>query len=525
MNRNQHDEDILFFSEDEEAAVPVSANHDETWKVVIVDDDKEIHHVTKLVMGDFMFDGKGLEFISAYSAGEARKLLPIHSDAAIILLDVVMEEDDSGLQLVKYIREELKNSNVRIMLRTGQPGQAPEKQIILEYDINDYKEKTELTSQKLFTMFVSALRAFRDITVIEQNKRGLEEIIKSSANLFELQSLGKFSSGVLTQLTSILNLHRNAIHVGNISSLAATKGEKDIVIIAATGDYSERVNKRAREAIPSDVMREIDQAFETRQSSFHHTHFILYFESKAGSENVIYLNGSSRLSEWDRYLIEIYCANVSVAFENIYLNAEMVNTQKEIIYTMGEIAEHRSQETGNHVKRVAEYSKLLALKSGLPEDEAELLRLASPMHDVGKVGIPDSILNKPAKLTPEEFELMKTHTLMGFSMLNHSQKAIIQTAATIALQHHEKYDGTGYPNQLKGEEIHIFSRITAIVDVFDALCSDRVYKKAWPIEDVIALLRSERGKHFDPDLTDIFLANLDGILEIKNAYSDRQIQA
>jgi response regulator RpfG family c-di-GMP phosphodiesterase len=406
------------------------------------------------------------------------------------------------------------------MLRTGQPGQAPEMTVILEYDINDYKEKTEITSQKLFTMFVSALRAYRDITVIRNTKLGLEEIIKSSASLFERKSLGKFSSGVLMQLTSILKLHKNALHVSNISSLAATRGDQDIVILAATGDYSELVSGQAEASLPGDVMRDIKHAFENKRSEFYDSHFIIYFESKTGSENVIYLRGSHPLSEWDRYLIEVYCANVSVAFENLYLNEEMVNTQKEIIYTMGEIAETRSQETGQHVKRVAEYSKLLALKLGLPEEEAELLRLASPMHDVGKVGIPDSVLNKPGKLTAEEFDLMKTHTTMGYGMLNHSQKEIIRTASIIALQHHEKYDGRGYPNGLEGEDIHIFSRITAIADVFDALGSDRVYKKAWPTEEVVSHIFSERGKHFDPHIVDVFMENLDEILKIREALSD-----
>ncbi|XEC95150.1 DUF3369 domain-containing protein [Paenibacillus tarimensis] len=517
MNYNLLEDDELIFAEEDAAGTDT---HTDVWKVLIVDDDKEIHQVTKLVMNDFEFDGKGLEFISAYSAKEARELLPLHPDAAFILLDVVMEEEDSGLQLVEYIRNKLHNSSIRIMLRTGQPGQAPEKTVILEYDINDYKEKTELTSQKLFTLFVSALRAYRDITVIEKNKKGLEEIIKSSPRLFELQSLGKFSSGVLTQLTSILNLHQNALHVGSVSSLAATKGEKDIIIMAATGEYSALVNEPARNVIPADVLQEIEHAFEYKTSSFNDTHFVVFFQSKFGSENVIYLRGNSRLSEWDRYLIEIYCSNVSVAFENMYLNAEMENTQKEIIYTLGEIVENRSNETGNHVKRVAEYSKLLALKAGLPEEEAELLRLASPMHDVGKVGIPDSVLNKPGKLTAEEYELMKKHTLLGYGMLNHSQKEIIQTAATIALQHHEKYDGSGYPNGLKGEEIHIYSRITTIADVFDAISSERVYKKAWPLEDCLSLLRSERGRHFDPKLVDLFLDHLDGILNIRSAYAD-----
>jgi response regulator RpfG family c-di-GMP phosphodiesterase len=239
-----------------------------------------------------------------------------------------------------------------------------------------------------------------------------------------------------------------------------------------------------------------------------------------GMENVIYMNGFKELTEWEHYLIEIYCANVSVAFENLYLNEELENTQKEIIYTMGEITETRSKETGHHVKRVAEYSRLLALKYGLSEQESEVIRLASPMHDVGKVGIPDAVLNKPGKLTPEEFDIMKTHASLGHEMLKHSTKKVLNAAAIIALQHHEKYDGSGYPVGLRGEEIHIYGRLSAIADVFDALCSDRVYKKAWELESVLEHLKNERGQHFDPTLVDIFLGNLDEFLKIKEQYTD-----
>lgn len=204
------------------------------------------------------------------------------------------------------------------------------------------------------------------------------------------------------------------------------------------------------------------------------------------------------------------------------LNDEITNTQKEVIYTMGEIAETRSKETGNHVKRVAEYSKVLALKYGLDEKEAELLKLASPMHDIGKVGIPDSILNKPGKLTFDEFEIMKTHAQLGYDMLKYSSKPILKAASIVAYYHHEKYDGSGYPRGLKGEDIHIYGRITAIADVFDALGSDRVYKKAWEDERIFELFKEEKGKHFDPKLIDIFFENLDEIYKIRNMFKDIQ---
>lgn len=204
--------------------------------------------------------------------------------------------------------------------------------------------------------------------------------------------------------------------------------------------------------------------------------------------------------------------------EIINLNEEIINTQREVVLTMGAIGETRSKETGLHVKRVAEYSYTLAKLVGLDEDEAMLLKQASPMHDIGKVGIPDSILNKPGKLTEEEFEVMKTHASLGYDMLKHSNKKILKASSIVAYTHHEKWNGSGYPNGLKGDDIHIYGRITALADVFDALGHDRVYKKAWELEKILELFKNERGKHFDPNLVDIFFDNLEQFLEIKKQY-------
>ncbi|MEA3456241.1 MAG: HD domain-containing protein [Campylobacterota bacterium] len=202
------------------------------------------------------------------------------------------------------------------------------------------------------------------------------------------------------------------------------------------------------------------------------------------------------------------------------LNKEIEETQKEVVFTMGAIGESRSKETGNHVKRVAEYSKILALALGMDETEAEMLKQASPMHDIGKVAIPDAILNKPGKLDEKEFRKMKEHAQLGYEMLRYSNRPLLLAAATVAHEHHEKYDGSGYPQGLKAEAIHIYGRITAIADVFDALGSDRIYKKAWEDEDIFALFRAERGKHFDPELIDLFFGHLDAILEVREAYRD-----
>ena len=202
------------------------------------------------------------------------------------------------------------------------------------------------------------------------------------------------------------------------------------------------------------------------------------------------------------------------------LQKEITDTQREVVFTMGAIGESRSKETGNHVKRVAEYSKLLALYYGLPEDEAEMIKQASPMHDIGKVAIPDAILNKPGKFTQEEFEHMKKHAELGYEMLKYSNRSLLKCASIVAYEHHEKYNGRGYPNGTSGEDIHIYGRITAIADVFDALGSDRCYKKAWNDEKIFNLFKEERGEHFDPKLVDIFFEHLDEFLAVRDNFKD-----
>ncbi|MDD3769742.1 MAG: nitrate- and nitrite sensing domain-containing protein [Sulfuricurvum sp.] len=219
--------------------------------------------------------------------------------------------------------------------------------------------------------------------------------------------------------------------------------------------------------------------------------------------------------------IEEFIAIRSDITETIRLHEELEQTQQEMISRIGEIGETRSRETGYHVRRVAEYSRLLAQKYGLDEEETTVLANASPMHDIGKVGIPDHILNKPGPLTSEEWEVMRTHCRIGYDLFRDSSKPLLKAASIIAFEHHEKYDGSGYPRGLKGEEIHIFGRITAVADVFDALGSDRCYKKAWELDDILALLKTQRGTHFDPMLIDIFFEHLDEFLAIRDAYTEK----
>lgn len=204
--------------------------------------------------------------------------------------------------------------------------------------------------------------------------------------------------------------------------------------------------------------------------------------------------------------------------EVISLNDEVIETQRELVTTLGEVIETRSKETGNHVKRVAKISRLLGEKIGLTAQELEILEAASPLHDVGKIGIPESILHYPGKLSEEDYLQIQDHTTIGRDLLEKSDRKLLSSACTIAYQHHERWDGSGYPRGLQGEEIHIFARITMLADIYDALSMDRCYKKAWPEEKVLEYITKEKGRFFDPHLVNLFIDSIDEVREIHTAY-------
>lgn len=201
---------------------------------------------------------------------------------------------------------------------------------------------------------------------------------------------------------------------------------------------------------------------------------------------------------------------------------EIEDTRREIIYRLGRAAEYRDNETGDHLIRISKMGRILGELMGMSKKERKLFVTASPMHDIGKIGIPDNILLKPDKLDPEEWELMKTHTTIGADLLDGHDSELMVTARDIALTHHEKWDGSGYPNGLQGEAIPLMGRLAGIVDVFDALSSKRPYKEAYPIDRVISIMEEQRGKHFDPVLTDLFLSNIDKFLTVRGEFSSKE---
>lgn len=511
-----HSDEVLFAEE----SGPARIASDSKWKLLIVDDEEEVHVITRMVLDGLTFSGRGVVFLSAYSAREARTILREQPDIAVILLDVVMETGTSGLDLVDFIRRDLENKMVRIILRTGQPGQAPERDVISRYDINDYKHKTELTAQKLFSAVTTAIRSFHDLRTIDKSRKGLDLIIAATRDLFQRRSLGRFAAGMLEQMSSLLQVNEDCLFLHSPSGFAATVRNGDISIIAGTGEFSGCGDAQSLCAYDQEVETVLQRAVEEASSVFTNNSFVQYFRSRRGSENLLYFRLPRPLNAFERNLVQVFSGNVAIALDNMQLNLELVRTQKEIIFTLGECVESRSKETASHVRRVSECCRLLAGKLGFDVQDQDLLHLASPMHDVGKIGIPDSILLKPGKLTADEFEIMKTHTRIGYHVLKGSTRPIMRAAAIIAYEHHERWNGGGYPRGLAGEAIHPFGRVVCLIDVFDSLLSRRVYKEPWPLSDVREFISQERGLMFDPRMADTLLENLEEFVAIRRRFPD-----
>ena len=514
------DEDFIVFSPERQTTPTADCHRQpDPWKILVVDDDVDVHTLTRMVLRDYLFEGRGLQFFFGRSGAEARQLMTAHPDMAILLLDVVMEREEAGLEAVQFIRNTLKNQFVRIILRTGQPGRAPEQQVIITYDINDYKEKTELTAQKLVTVVTASLRAYRDLRIIEENRLGLEKIIHATQSLFRPQSLKELATGVLIQLVALLELEEGALYVQPSGFAAADTPahQNQLTLYAGTGFYEALIGQSVQAISDGHALALVERALETEKGLCEGHCYVGYFCTKVGSINLLFLQGNKPLNVVDQKLIEIFSINIAQAFDHASLNQERLDAQQALTFSLGAIVDSHSEEAENHLRRVADSARLLAKLAGLPAEDVELLWLAAPLHDLGKIAIPDMILTKQGKLTPEEWKVMKAHTDLGARLLKSNSHRVLQVGASIAEMHHEQWDGLGYPRGLVATEIPIFARITTLVDVFDTLAHDRYYDRAWEMSRVIEFIQQGRGKQFDPHLVDLLLANLVAFQDIQMA--------
>lgn len=314
LNKYENDE-LIFLSEDSPSAVQSPTG---MWNILVVDDDKEIHSVTRLALSDLIVNDKSLNFIHAYSGAQALEIIKeMGASIAIILLDVVMESDDAGLTVARKMREELNIIEPRIILRTGQPGYAPEEKIIKDYDINDYKTKTELTRSKLVTTIIASLRSYQQILSINQSRQGLQKIISASANLMEEHSIKSFCSDVLVQINALIGENACGFICAE-AGVALDKDDEELYVLAATHDFVPSINENLNTLTNTDAIKFVHCCLETKEHIFEKEFTVFYLHS-ANYEAAIYLKIGSKINVIDRQLLEVFLASVSVGYENVNL--------------------------------------------------------------------------------------------------------------------------------------------------------------------------------------------------------------
>jgi response regulator RpfG family c-di-GMP phosphodiesterase len=484
------------------------------WKVLIADDDRAVHAVTKLALGSTAFHGRPVAWFDAYSGEEAVALMRQHPDVALVLMDVVMEHDSAGLQAAQRIREELDNKLVRIAVRTGQPGVANEESVVRRYGIDAYREKTELTTPRLSTLVHTSLAHYQQLRQLEVTRAGLHRVIEATLAMFQLHTLADLACGLVHQLSTLLA--RPEAAPGSVSGIVAVQPtEGPATVITATGEHAPHVGQPLERLADARARAGLTQALKRRAGGSDAHYYSAHFHTLDGDEIAAYVGSVAPIAPEDATLAELFCRNMAAA-----LQSNLPRQGSTLAAALTDALEARSRETGNHVRRVAEYARLLGQLAGLDARSTHVLFLAAPLHDAGKIGIPDAVLHKPGAHTAEETAIMRSHAELGQRIFAQPDSPVLEAAAIVAGQHHERWDGKGYPNGMRGEDIHVYGRITALVDVFDALTHPRCYTDVWPLHQALDYIVEQSGRRFDPALVELFMQNLDQFLEIHERLRD-----
>jgi len=464
----------------------------EYWKILIVDDEPEVHAVTKLALNDFNFLGRGLKFYSAFSGEEAKRLIDEHPDAAILLLDVVMETDDAGLQVARYIREEADNHFTRIILRTGQPGQAPERTVIVNYDINDYKSKTELTAQKLFTAVMSSLRSYRDIMSIDQSRHGLEKIIAASANLYALQPMNSFVDGLVQQLSWVIG--------GAKQTLYATSNEdgSSYKVLAAHGeDSGVCVGQTLRSVIPSKALAELEHVIANHGSYYGDDFVLLYCRSHCLSHgSVLFIGGLSRaLTADDHHVLQLFSENVQLAQDNVVC---LEDSDQFLARLADQLMLHHASHFNGILEQSSEVRLAYAVAQKTSAEDAETTALAWSLFAQAR-----PLLNCASDAAAAVETTCQQRVARSLRALGHGEHEATQNAHRALIERLERWDGLGLPEGKRGSDIAISTQVLLLteqlLDWWESGISD---------SDIAVRLKDERGRYYSPKFLDVVIKSL-----------------
>lgn len=517
------------------------------WKVLVIDDEEDVHGVTQLVLSDFSFDGRGIEFLHAHSGAEAMAVFGRVPDIAVALVDVVMETEYAGLDVVRYVRETLDNRFVRLILRTGHPGTAPERDVIAKYDINDYKAKTELSSLKLYSAMMTALRSYRDIMDIEAQRLATFRVLEVAAMLFQARSVPEFAALSLEGFQELLGIEGGAAFyaddpAGTVSGggVLARVGTRELAGGLGGDRWADRLNSVA------DCAYEGGIAMVRLACRHADAHFLCAEMGRAPTA-------------LDRVVTKLFRLNATSALDNLLLLEKNQFALRQAIRALANLAPYRHKgappdksassrildqanrlATGRHadnsefmdflrllavqaeigewdekgaiqhVVRVGRFSRKLAQLAGMNQDFCEAIGAAGELHDVGKIFVAPSGSTGWFEPDSEKRALAAEHAIWGAQFLrgvSDYASETVRMAAEVARYHHETWDSQGYPERKAGEAIPVSARIVAIVDFFDMCISPRAgmdYRALSPVE-AFSLIETAAGAYFDPALARLFL--------------------
>lgn len=513
------DSELAFLEQEEAAATAV----DGAWKLLVVDTDPQVHENVRQALADYRFDNGRVEILSAGSAGDARALLGEHADIAVVLLEAVLETDTAGLELIPYIRQELANPYTRVIVCTAHPDRVPEDKVVEAYDVNDYRTRAHFTADRLRTSLTMAVRTYASLLALATSRKELARVAVATAGLLDIRTPDRLFEKLLPRLISLLGIGADA--------MVCTQGDilphsSKIWIRAGIGRFAHLHGVDLATLDEPKVVAALDRLGERSETVLEPDYCVLRLRAHGGILCLVYAEGRHSCSSHEWQLLDLFRNKASIAFENTLLLEEVSGSQKAAVLALASLAEFKDNAAPGHLQRtgrlVGEMARELRrqghFSDDLDDDLVEKLGLASILHDVGMISISDETLNIPGELVEEDREQIHRHTDIGHRILTDASqplrgRSLMSIAAEIALSHHERYDGTGYRRGLAGNAIPIGARITAVADVFDALVTERPYRRAWPLEEAVSWIQEQAGKGFDPLVVEAFVTVIRRIQE------------
>jgi len=481
------------------------------WKILIVDDDEDMHTITKMALRNIQFHGRKVEFIDAYSGEEALSVLRETPSIGLILLDIIMESDDAGLLAAKRIRDEGFNL-VRIILRTGFPGEAPEKKIIVDYDIHDYKDKTGLSVQKLYTTVISALRSYDDLAVLESHRRSLQRVLES-VSWFDFNAIQRYVSGMLAEFSNLVNL--GSEHITMVSRPSSNPSAEPMVLLSTENwqTINELIQSQSLSNNGAELIRKTLNSMQSQTASAGKT----LFTRSHGVDLVVFADEKDAYIQADEVLLEVFLMKVCQAISNQQTFSDMANERNCVLFGLAlraekwnVNAEYELRSLGLLASALTErLHRTLSFTDEIDDRFRRDINIAATMRDIGNSSLPEGLLSDTGKYKPDQRKRMEQHVNAGLTELKvfkvtQNSAGALKLALQIISSHHENYDGSGYPKGLVGEGIPLAARLVSVVDSYIAMVSPRPHRVAMTALDARSVLKVGAGVQYDPNIVQAF---------------------